>query len=251
MSENQDKGDLVIIETSAPIPINDLKRKFKENVQFVVDYDKSTFKGDTFLTYLTNLNLNCRVTFSSKESQLELLKSYLNSALLVKFGEMEDLAINLLLFCRGELNFLDFDPESFINENEEIIEQWLKRVLSLMVFALHINPSTKALVEQFEIDEDENLRGINFVQLIDHELFPNFFKSVEQRELSWNPMLFDKYCFAGKNLFHYFASKRNPLFIGLLAIAEPDGVKKLEEAANNCLLECQELLKGIEHVPSV
>ena len=251
MSENQDKGELVIIETSAPIPINDLKRKFKENVQFVVDYDKSAFKGDTFLTYLTNLNLNCRVTFSTQESKLELLKSYLNSALLVKFSEMEDLAINLLLLCRGEMNFLDFDPVNFIAENEEIIEQWLKRILSLMVFALHTAPNTKSMVEQFEKDESEDLRGINFVQLIDHELFPNFFNSVEQQELSWNPMLFDKYCFAGKNLFHHFASKRNPLFIGLLAIAEPDGVAKLEAAARSSMLECQELLKGIEHVPSV
>ena len=52
-------------------------------------------------------------------------------------------------------------------------------------------------------------------------------------------------------LFHHFASKRNPLFIGLLAIAEPDGVAKLEAAARSSMLECQELLKGIEHVPSV
>lgn len=245
------EGQVVIIHTQAPIPMDQLKRKFSENVEFVIDYDASSFKGAVFITYLTNLNLKCRLKFGSFASQLELLKEYLNSSMLVNVKEMEDLAINLLLLCRGENHFLTEDVEPFINENEEIIEVWLRRILSLMVYALKVAPNTAALVDQFPEDDNDELAGINFVKLIDHELFPFFFGNVDKSELSWNKTLFDEYCFAGQNLFHYFANPRNPLFTGLLAFAEEDGLKKLEEAANQTIGLYKEQLKGIEHVPSV
>lgn len=245
------EGPAVVIHTQAPIPMDQLKRKFSENVEFVIDYDASSFKGAVFITYLTNLNLKCRLKFSSFESQLELLKEYLNSSMLVNVKEMEDLAINLLLLCRGENHFLTQDVEPFINENEEIIEVWLRRILSLMVYALKCAPGTAHLVDGFPEDDNDDLAGINFVKLIDHELFPFFFGNADKAELSWNKTLFNEYCFAGQNLFHYFANPRNPLFTGLLAFAEEDGLKKLEEAANQTISLYKDQLKGIEYVPSV
>ena len=48
----------MIIETKAPIAIDDLKKHFTdENVEFLIDYDKSDLKGEKLLTYLSNLDL--------------------------------------------------------------------------------------------------------------------------------------------------------------------------------------------------
>lgn len=243
-------GPVVIVETTAPIKVADLRRKFKENVTFVIDYDNSTFKGDVFLTYLSNLNLNCRIKFASTESALEMLKAYLNSPAIAKVPEMEDLAMHVIMAAEGKYNSLTFDPTEFIRENADIISVWITRLKQLPAFAMYSHIRLKHLVEMLPVDEDESLNGINYVQLIKHELFALFIEDFSEEDLSYNKLFFNEYCFAGQCLFHYFAVQNNPLFMGLMVIDDQQFATNLREAAIAEFTKAENVLKGIEHVPS-
>lgn len=243
-------GPVVTIQTTAPIKISDLRRKFKENVEFVIDYSNSKFVGDVFLTYLSNLNLKCRIEFGSIEDALELLKSYLNSPAIANVPEMEDLAMNIIMACESKFNSLTFDPTDFIRENSEILSVWISRLKQLPLFAMYSHVQTKPLVDQFPVDEDESLNGINYVQLIKHELFPIFIEDFSEEDLTYNNLFFNEYCFAGQNLFNYFAVKNNPLFTALMVIDDPKIADTLRESVEADISKAKETLKGIEHVPS-
>ncbi|MCY1272364.1 hypothetical protein D9M68_17630 [compost metagenome] len=245
------EGPLVVIETTATIPMDLLKRKFKENVVFVIDVDNSRIKGNMLITYLTNLKLNCELKFGSIESALELLTAYLNMPAMAHLPEMEDLAMNIMLAAYGKDHFCQFDPTEYIRENAEIIDVWLRRLCALPAFALHCHPSTKELAKNYPLDEDHELHGINYVQLIKHELFPLFIQNFEEADMSYNEMLFNKYCFGGSNLFDYFANTNNPLFIGVMALDKPEVMQELMKAAVTTMENSNRILKEIGHVPSV
>lgn len=245
------EGEVVVIQTIAPVAIATLKRKFKENIQFEIDYDNSTFKGTVFLTYIANLNLPCKIKFGSLESQFNLLKDYLKHPSLVSVDVMEDLAMNIVLAAYGKDHFCQFDPEPFIRENADIIDVWLRRLCALPTYALYVWPPTKEQAKAFPVDDDHSLHGINFVNLIKHELFPWFTAQFEQEDMTYNELLFNEYCFNGQNLFKFFADPNNPLFIGLLAMDKTGAIQELADAAEQFMVAAEPLLKGIEHVPSV
>lgn len=245
------EGEQVIIETTVPIPVTTLKRKFTENVKFVVDYDNSKFKGKVLITYLTNLNVACELKFASLESKLALLKEYLHLTALVDLPELEDIVINLLLAASGRLYRLDFNPVEFINENREILEVWMRNVCMTPVYALHSYPQTVDEVKKYEEIPGEDLRGINFVHLLSHIQFPVLMMNLPEQDWCWNKLFFEEYCFAGNNLFYYFQSENNPFFMGLLVLTEPDHVGDLHGATERMLEANLTYLKGIEHVPSV
>jgi hypothetical protein len=244
-------GPVIVIETTANIPMDLLKRKFKENIEFVIDVDNSRLKGDMLLTYLSNLKLNCKLKFGSLESSLELLSSYLKMSTVMSIPELEDLAMNIMLAAYGKDHYCQFDPTEFIRDNSDMIDVWLRRMCALPLFALHCHPTTKDFVSQFPVDEDHELHGINYVQLIKHELFPEFINDFNQEDMSYNRLLFNEYCFAGLNLFNYFAIPNNPLFVGLMVLDKPEHLEVLMAAAHTTYVTAETIMKELEHVPSV
>ena len=63
----------MIIETKAPISIEDLKKHFTEkDVSYLIDYSTSELKGKKLLTYLSNLDIPADI----KNVDLELVKEY-------------------------------------------------------------------------------------------------------------------------------------------------------------------------------
>ena len=73
----------MIIETKAPIAIDDLKKHFTDkDVSFLIDYKTSDLKGEKLLTYLSNLDLTCDL----KNADYDLLKDYFHSSSLLKFN---------------------------------------------------------------------------------------------------------------------------------------------------------------------
>lgn len=238
-----------VIPCTAPIAVSDLKRKFTEDVVFVIDVDASKLKGRALLTYLSNLNTNIHLQFGSVEATTELLRDYMASTLLISIAELEDLAINLLLAATGRAYTLPFEPASFIEENEALIETWLKRLDSLPVFALYCHPAHKEAVEQtYPEDTDESMAGLNFVKLIEHELFPVLMAGVQESDYNWNRVLFNEYIFAGDNLFKFFASKNNPYFIALLADECPEEFGRVLPIMQTLVHKTTQCVKEIEHV---
>lgn len=213
------------VETTAPIGIEVLKRQFTEDdVVFVLDYKESKIKGQVFLTYLSNLDIQCHVKIEDVESGLELLKAYLSSPTLINLPELEDLAMHVLLASKGLEHDLDFDPSSFIDENQEMVEHWLVRLESLSLFSVYCveDDSYKAYVESHPLDETNSMVGCNFVNLIKNEAFPILIAEAKTERLRYFSKYFNDYIFKGNNLFTYWAVPENPLYIMTKSILSED-----------------------------
>ena len=64
----------MIIETKAPISIEDLKKNFTEtDVKYLIDYSISDLKGKKLITYLSNLDIPADI----KNIDLDLVKDYI------------------------------------------------------------------------------------------------------------------------------------------------------------------------------
>lgn len=240
------------IYTTAPIALPDLKRKFTEDVEFVIDYDNSKFKGKILITYLSNLDIKCELQIRDPDQALALLEEYLNIPTLVRVPDLENLAINVLLEYQGKPNKLNIEVDDFIARNQEALARWTRRINSLILYTMQINQQFQEIVEEFPEDLDDGVVGINFVQLIKHELFPLLLEGVKPEELTWNKTFFNDYVFAGSNLFTYFSVKENPLFLGLLCgLDHQSSELTIIPAMGVAEQACAATLKEISHVPSV
>lgn len=236
------------IHTTAPIPTMDLKRKFTEDVEFIIDVDNSRLKGRPLITWLSNLDIKVRLEIADDTLRMDLLEEYMRSTLLVTIPDLNDMAMNICLAASGRQHLLTFDPSTFIEKNRDLIETWLMRLYSIPVYALHCSPDHKDLVSTFPEDESDGLVGLNFVKLIEHELFPLMMEGISEEEMCWNKALFNDYMFSGDNMFKYFASKNNPYFVGLIAMRQPKQGERVVEAMEKVIVSTTQLLEGIDHV---
>lgn len=234
---------LVVIQTAAPIPVTDLKRKFTEEVEFHISIDNSRLKDAALITYLSNLNIACRLKFGDAEVMQNLLVAYLKSTVLVNIADLEELAINVILAATGKPFRLPFDPAPFIEANYDLVDLWLRRLDSLPLYAFQCREELKAEVLNYPQDDNESLVGLNFVKLIAHDNFPLVCMGIEESDYNWNKLFFNEYCFAGSNLFAFYAHKNNPYFMALIGQEAPEQFAALTE-------HLRQTAKGIEHVPS-
>lgn len=213
------------ILTTTPINIIDLKRKFNEDIKFIIDYKNSKYKGKTFIIYLSNLDIDCEIQLEDKDDALGLVSEYLKASVTVSIPEVEDALINILLAYQGKPNYVNFDITDFVTENKEIIDIWIARINSLYLYSLFCtnNDSNIEYMKTFPENKNNSLAGINFVQLIKHELFPLLIQGVDHSKVEWNEFWFKEYVFAGQCLYNFFSSENNPLFLGVLAsVTDPD-----------------------------
>jgi hypothetical protein len=239
----------IVIETTAPIPVSDLKRKFTEVVEFHIDVDSSRLKGTGLITYLSNLNIAARLKFTDPVVMQELMVAYFHSTVLVTVKDLEDLAIHVILAATGKPHTLPFDPVPFIAANFEIVETWIKRLDSIPLYALYCRPDLRAEVASYPEDEDKGMHGINFVKLMGHDLFEAVCFGIEEGDYNWNKMFFEEYCFAGANLFTFFANRNNPYFMAILLLDDHETLNKIIGQVTHFSEEIVQTMKEIAHVP--
>lgn len=236
-----------VIETPAPIPMDLLKLKFTEDVHYVIDYSISKFKGKVLITYLTNLNLSCEIKFPDLESELQVFKEYLSLPSMVNVPQFEHIAMHVLLSIVGDYNDLTFDPTPFTVEHADILARWLTNISMLPTYTFHCHPRLKDLVSNYnEVDDD--LRGINFVNLIKHPDFPLLIDNIPESDWCWNHTFFTEPCFAGKGMFDFFSSKNNPYFMALLAMEDSTGGEKLLRDIHTTVGGVVKMMEGVSHV---
>jgi len=205
-----------IIETTAPISIENLKKYFtNKDTFYVIDYSKSEMKGSKLLTYLSNLDLPVDI----KEPDLELIKDYFNSISLVNINSLENIAINVLLQYKSLVK--EDNYKNFIQENKEIISKWSDKLDSLTIFNAYMVNSDllKNYAQTFPKDETKDLTGVNFLSLLKHERFYSFY-NVLNKNLKFYTHYFTDYMFRGKNLFSFWGNPNNPMFLLTLAISQ-------------------------------
>ena len=211
-----------IVETVAPIAIDDLKKYFEnKDTKYIIDYDASELKGEKLLVYIGNLDLPCDIKFGSTESAYELLEAYFKTTHLVNVDVLEKNALSILYQFRGFYSKVDHE---FIEQNYEIIQEWAKKLVSLTLYNLYTVGAQqfKSFVESYPEDPTKDLTGINFISLLKHEDLYEFITVVDQKELTYYSSYFNEYMFKGKNMYSYWANENNPMFLLTYGIANGD-----------------------------
>jgi hypothetical protein len=203
-----------IINTVAPIPIEELKKFFAEpETKFIIDYKTSKLQGSKLLTYLSNLDIPSDIAIEEDQDLFDLLKDYFESPFLLNIETLEKAAIDVLLTSKN------IDPKDqykkFIEDNKEIVDKWVNVLESLLIYNISIINSSeiKEYMSSFEIISGQELTGINFVNLVKHEDFYLFYDNVDMSKLKYFQSYFDDYMFKGKNLYSFWANENNPLFL--------------------------------------
>jgi hypothetical protein len=208
-----------IIETTAPVKIEELKKYFADKDTFyLIDYANSDLKGTKLLTYLSNLDIPSDIKVEvHTELADELLLDYLNSPFLVNIPFLEKEAIRLLLQYKG-VN--DFGYTEFIESNKELLKKWEMILDNLLYFNTYtINDNTyKEHIKASSVYDKNFVIGVNFVSLLKYEDFYDFFTTVDPNNFKYHEVYFDDYIFKGKNLYHYWANTSNPVFLMTWAI---------------------------------
>lgn len=208
----------MIIKTAAPISLDDLKKHFTDKtISYVIDYASSKLQGAKLLTYVSNLDLPIDIEFDPASAEgKELIKAYLTSTFLVNVPSLEIATINYLLNYRFEET-----PDSFVVENKDLFDLWSRLLDSATVYNMYIvnDESLKEFARQLPEEKFETMVGINFVQLFKHEGFYTFYQKINQDNLKFMPQVFDDYIFKGKNLYNFWATDKNPMFLLTWGIA--------------------------------
>lgn len=208
-----------VIKTKAPIGIDDLKIYFQDkNTFYHISYEESQLKNDLLLTYLGNIELPCDIFFDSEANVLELVKSYLHFKQIINVPSLEMKTIHLLFQMKGLVENVD---KEFIEENYEILEKWAKKLDSLTLFNMWMIDCDefKEYVEGFPVNDTDSLEGVNFVSLLKHEVFYDFYSLMDESKLEYYPNYFSEYMFKGNNMYHYWSDESNPMFLLTWAIA--------------------------------
>ena len=223
-----------VIKTIAPIAIEDLKKYFLDkSITYNIDYTNSKIKGLKLLTYISNLDIPCNISFNNKNEQEELLKEYLNSPVLCSIQSLEILTINLLLEYKEIDNSILY--KNFIEDNLEIIKKWESKLDSLTLYNMYIvnSPEMQEFAKGFPADETEELSGINFLSLLKHAPFYVYYGKIKESNLKFYTKYFNEYMFKGKNLYSYWTNENNPLFLITFGMSEGlEIIENKEEESN-------------------
>ncbi len=209
-----------IIETSAPIKIEDLKKYFEDkNTFFLIDYEKSTIKAEKLLTYISNLDVPCDIRFNSREDLKEMIGCYLKSSFIVSIPSLENTVISILLQHKSIIGIADQD---FLDEFKDHLDSWTTKLESLALYNLYIineESFKKWVVEEHDEDSTSSLEGVNFVSLLKNVDFYDFYQNMVKVPKYYS-CYFNEYMFKGQNLYSYWANGNNPMFLLTWGIAE-------------------------------
>lgn len=211
-----------IVETVAPITIDNLKKYFTDKTTFfIINYKDSALKGSKLLTYLSNLDIPCDIDCNgcSENEVLDLLKDYLHTNMIVNIQSLEKAITSILLQTKGLIPVID---SAFIEDNKDILQTWISKLESLSLYNMYIvgDEKFKSFVDEFNKDDTSDLVGVNFISLLKNEYFYSFYGNIDSRNLKFYTHYFDDYMFKGKNMYSYWANENNPLFLLTYGIAE-------------------------------
>ena len=216
-----------IVKTVAPIAIEELKKYFEDkSTQYVIDYENSELQGEQLLVYLGNLELPCNVEFSTREGLDELTTAYLNTTHIVDIEILEYRVIDLLL--QFKMMRPGYDQE-YIHNNKVALMSWAKKLDSLSLYNMHAIDSDeiKEFVESHPTDDTKDLHGVNFISLLKHQEFYQFYEVINEDNLTYYSSYFTEYMFKGRNMYSYWANENNPMFLLTYGIAT--GIVKPDE----------------------
>ena len=208
-----------VIQTSAPIKLEDLKKYFEDKTTFfVVDYSQSTLKADKLLVYLSNLDIPCDIKLPVGDDLQELITCYLTSNFIVNIPSLEKITISLL---KQHKELLEVENQELLSILKPHLDSWTSKLESLAIYNMYIidDDSLKQWVTtEHETDDTTSLDGVNFVSLLKNQDFFDFYQRMITVPKYYSGY-FNEYMFKGYNLYNYWANENNPMFLLTYAIS--------------------------------
>jgi len=218
--------------TVAPIPIDNLKEYFEnKDITFIIDYKDSTLKGEKLLTYLSNLDVPCDVSFKDVEfSEVnEFVKVYMETRMLVKLKSLELTVLQILLAGIKENQGLHYvnklfsfnEAKDFIEENADLVDKWTVALASGSIFNLHCiqDNAIQQSIDGFDRVEDDTFCGINYVHLYKYSDVYELFPHVPLTDRKFLVKQFNDPMFKGEPLFNYWFVPGNTVALITNAVA--------------------------------
>lgn len=213
-----------LIKTTAPIAIEHLKEYFADKeTSYLIDYANSELKGEKLLVYLGNLDLPADIEFTNNNDLEEMILAYAGSTFIVSIRSLEITMMNLLF--KNDIGII------VTEELQHLIDQWSSKLKSCLLFNLHTLDfeTARDAVQTATKDTTDSLVGVNFVSLLKYEEIYNFIIDTELEECTYYEKYFNDYMFKGKNLYSYWATENNPLFLITWSVASGERSKMLSE----------------------
>jgi hypothetical protein len=236
-----------ILNVSAPIAIEDLKKYFTDKTTFYkINYAESKLRGSKLITYLSNLDLPVDIELNvSQEELYELILDYMNSPMLVNIESLEIAVMSILAEAKGLPN--DNVHAKFIEDNKELVDKWINKLDSLTLYNMFIinSEETKKFAESFPLDETKDITGVNFISLLKHPEFYSLYQKIDQSKLKFYKNYFNEYMFKGKNMYSFWANQNNPLFLLTFAIGSG------EVTTDQYIDAKKQSIQGMQNVTSV
>jgi len=117
--------------------------------------------------------------------------------------------------------FNNEEVQTFIKNNQELINKWEHFLESSVVYALYITEDVEKdndIKSQTPIIDDSNYIGLNVVNLFNVPYFlEHFFLKEAKNPPSFFLRQFEEYMFKGKNLYEFFFTEKNQLLALFLA----------------------------------
>jgi hypothetical protein len=235
-----------MLNVSAPIAIEDLKKYFTDKTTFYnINYAESKLRGSKLITYLSNLDLPVDIDINvSDDEKYELIKDYMNSPMLVNIKSLEFAVMSVVEEAKG---LSEYGHAEFIKENEDLINRWISKLDSLTLYNMFIinSEETKQFADSFPLDETKEITGVNFISLLKHPEFYSLYRKIDQSKLKFYKNYFNEYMFKGKNMYSFWATPNNPLF--LLTFGIGSGEVTTEEYLN----AKKQSIQGMQNVTPV
>lgn len=231
-------------KVTIPLSIDLMKEVFmnRDKVKYTVDYANSAIKGDQLLTYLANLELNPDFDLSETNTldKQDFIAAFMKLRAFNASVPLSQTIAHILLFYK-EVDYSGLEhsvlsneeiPE-FISKYYSVVEKWATFIDSILLLYV------RAFDPQISLDEYEEVNDamyitVNVLNVIQIEGFLEAFVSKPSKhDLKWFKMQFEEGAFKGLMLTHYILNSKNPLCLGIDALANgditPDMIKKVGE----------------------
>lgn len=225
-----------IIETTAPLPISDIKQYFLDkDIKFLIDYENSKIQDKIFLTYISNLDIPVDLKLQKGfdvEKTFSLIEAYMDVKAISNIPFLNMIVVHIILKSIGLdttsilLNryLTEEQVEKFIETRKEKINKWIHFLDSTMLYMIYCYKELNEIVkveENFPKIEDANYIGLNVVNLFSVPGFMTcYFGSGPSPSMSFFTEQFTTYMFKGKNFFSYFNNEENIFLPTLIALTE-------------------------------
>jgi hypothetical protein len=216
-----------------PMSTEEIQELFlNTNKHYTIDLKNSALKGEAFITYISNMQMNCSLAIDETvptEEKFEILKLFLTSRQTIKCDTLLNTAALLLLRSRkvdiqNSIGWLSFEEvDTFVKQNKDLIEEVSSFVDSMPLTATCFNTEIKEqylvpAIENGEVEVVTDLEaiGVNILALMGITDFLEFFlaanPSSSTRMKYYQPQV-ERLTYDKQTIFDIFFKREDPSFL--------------------------------------